>query len=305
MLWIPITLAAAALQTLRNALQRSLTGQLSALGATYTRFLFGFPFALLFAVIVFTWSGETLPAPSAAFFAWAFLGAVAQIFGTAALLFLFQLRNFATGIVLSKSEIVLAAVAGFVVLSDHVSALGAGAIVVATAGLILLARETGPLTWGSALRDLGGRPALLGLASGAGFGVAAVGFRAASLSLEPLSVVASAISTLTVSTFIQMVVMGAYLAWREPEQIGTVIRMWRRSLLPGLAGASASALWFTAMTLEIAAYVRMLGLVEVLYSYAVSHIRFRERPTGRELVGASLLIGAILALLWERAAAVS
>lgn len=305
MLWIPITLAAAALQTARNALQRSLTGELSALGATYTRFLFGFPFALLFAVLVFAWTGETLPRPNSVFFAWAIAGAVAQIFGTAALLYLFQLRNFATGIVLSKSEIVLAALAGFVILSDHVSPVGFGAIAVATAGLVLLARETGPLTWSSALRDLTGRPALLGFASGAAFGVAAVGFRAASLSLQPLSVVGSAIATLAVSTFIQMLVLGAYLAWREPGQIGTVIRMWRRSLLPGLAGASASALWFTAMTIEIAAYVRMLGLVEVLFSYAVSHIRFRERPTVREITGGGLLIAAILALLWERAAAAS
>ena len=57
MLWIPITLAAAALQTARNAFQRGLTGELTALGATYTRFLFGFPFAALYAAVVFAASG--------------------------------------------------------------------------------------------------------------------------------------------------------------------------------------------------------------------------------------------------------
>ena len=81
MLWIPITLAAAALQTARNAFQRGLTGALSPLGATYTRFAFGFPFAALYAACVFASTG--VPAPGIAFFAWVTLGGVAQILGTA------------------------------------------------------------------------------------------------------------------------------------------------------------------------------------------------------------------------------
>jgi hypothetical protein len=42
------TLLGAAGQTARNAMQRELTPRLGALGATLVRFLFGFPFALLF-----------------------------------------------------------------------------------------------------------------------------------------------------------------------------------------------------------------------------------------------------------------
>ncbi|MFZ1988354.1 MAG: hypothetical protein WAW96_01155, partial [Alphaproteobacteria bacterium] len=71
--------------------------------------------------------------------------------------------------------------------------------------------------------------------------------------------------------------MTLYLRWREPGQIGVVLRIWRRSIVPGIAGGAASACWFTAMTIEIAAYVRMLSLLEVVYSYAVSAFRFRER----------------------------
>ena len=141
-LWIPITLAAAALQTARNAFQRSLTGALSPLGATYTRFLFGFPFAALYAAWVFVASDTPLPTPRAAFLGWVALGGVAQILGTAFLLRLFQLRNFGTGIAFSKSEILQVALFGMLVLGDRVSALAALAIAVATFGLLLLARET-------------------------------------------------------------------------------------------------------------------------------------------------------------------
>src|SRR4030095_9970617 len=102
-------------------------------------------------------------------------------------------------------------------------------------------------------------------------------------------------------TLIQTVLMTCYLRWAEPGQISVVLRMWRRSLLPGLSVAAASACWFTAMTIEIAAYVRMLGLVEVLFGYGVSIFVLRERPTAREVWGTGLLVGAIAALLWDRA----
>jgi drug/metabolite transporter (DMT)-like permease len=301
LLWIPITLAAAALQTARNAFQRGLTGELSALGATYTRFLFGFPFAALYAAVVFAASGTPAPEPLPAFLGWAALGGLSQIVGTALLLQLFQLRNFGTGIAFSKSEIVQVAVFGLVVLGDAISWLTAAAIAVATVGLVLLAREAGSLGVRSALASLTGRAALLGLGAGAGFAIAAVGFRAASLSLE-LPYAASAAATLATATLIQSVGMTAFLRWREPGQIGAVLRAWRRSLLPGLSGAGASACWFTAMTLEPAAHVRMLGLVEVLFGYGVAVFALGQRPTGREQLGTLLLVAAILGLLWDRAA---
>jgi len=301
-LWIPITIAAAALQTARNAFQRSLTGALSAFGATYTRFLFGFPFAALYAGVVFAASDTPAPSPGLAFFGLAALGGVAQILGTAFLLQLFQLRNFSTGIAFSKSEILQVALVGMLVLGDGVTRLAGLAIAVATLGLVLLARETGALGWRDVASSFAGRPALLGLGTGAAFAVAAVSFRAASLSLA-LPFVASAAATLAVTTLLQTLLMTAYLRWREPGQLSAVVRVWRRSLLPGLTGAAASACWFTAMTIEIAAYVRMLGLIEVVFGYGVTIFGLRERPSRREIAGTLLLVLAIAALLWDRAGA--
>ena len=301
-LWIPITIAAAALQTARNAFQRSLIGALSAFGVTYTRFLFGFPFAALYAAVVFIATDTPAPAPRLAFLGLTALGGVTQILGTACLLRLFQLRNFSTGIAFSKSEILQVALVGILVLGDGVSPLAGVAIAVATLGLVLLARETGALGGRDVANGFAGRPALLGLGTGAAFAVAAVSFRAASLSLA-LPFAASAAATLAVTTLLQTVLMTAYLRWREPGQLGAVARAWRRSLLPGLTGAAASACWFTAMTIEIAAYVRMLGLIEVLFGYGVTIFGLGERPSRREVVGTLLLVLAIAALLWDRAGA--
>jgi len=298
-LWIPITLLAAAFQTARNAFQRGLTGALTPLGATYTRFAFGFPFAALYAAIVFTQAG--VPTPDVSFFAWVMLGGIAQILGTVALMQLFQLRSFSTGIAFSKSEILQVALFGIFVLGDGVSPLAVLAIAVATAGLVLLSRDSNAASWREVAAGLSGPSVLLGLATGAGYAVAAVSFRAASLSLGDPSFVVSAAATLVAAMGIQSVLMTAYLRWAEPGQIGVVFGMWQRSLLPGFTGAAASACWFSAMTIEIAAYVRMLGLVEVLFGYGVSIFAFRERPSRHEAWGTALLVAAITALLWDRA----
>ena len=60
-LWAVFTLIAAASQTVRNALQRELTAGLGTVGATHVRFLFGFPFALIFLAAVLSVAGRGLP----------------------------------------------------------------------------------------------------------------------------------------------------------------------------------------------------------------------------------------------------
>ena len=59
-LWVPATLAAASAQTARNATQRRLTETLGTVGATQVRFLYGFPFAALFLLVVLAVSGEAV-----------------------------------------------------------------------------------------------------------------------------------------------------------------------------------------------------------------------------------------------------
>ena len=72
---------------------------------------------------------------------------------------------------------------------------------------------------------------------------------------------------------------------------------WRRSIWVGLAGMVASAGWFTAMTLERAAYVRALGQVELLFAFAFSVFVFRERVRPMELLGAALVVAGLILLV--------
>ena len=66
-LWIPFTVTAALAQVARNAMQRQLTGPLGTWGATNIRFLFGFPFSVVFFVIVLAVTGDHVTWPTAVF----------------------------------------------------------------------------------------------------------------------------------------------------------------------------------------------------------------------------------------------
>ena len=94
--------------------------------------------------------------------------------------------------------------------------------------------------------------------------------------------------------------MSLYMRLREPGQLRAVMRSWRVSAWVSLAGMLASACWFTAMTIQNAAYVRALGQVELLFTFAAAHFFFRERSNALELAGIGLVVAGILILLLFR-----
>jgi drug/metabolite transporter (DMT)-like permease len=103
--------------------------------------------------------------------------------------------------------------------------------------------------------------------------------------------------TLACVTVLQTVVMAIYMRWREPGQIGRTLASWRTAVWVGASGVAASAGWFTAMTIQNAAYVRALGQIELLFTLAVAHFFFRERTTRLEMTGIVMTVAGILWLL--------
>jgi len=299
-LWIPVTIWAAFAQTLRNAAQRRLTAELGTLGATLVRFVYGLPFALawLWAVLAFT--GDTLSRPGAAFVLWVALGGLSQIAATALLLRTMQERNFALGVAYSKTEVVQVALFAFVALGDRVSVAALFAIACATLGVLLLSPADKERPLRALLAGWTGRPALLGLASGSAFAIAAVGYRGAALSFEHVGYLNSAAATLVAALSLQTVVLGGWLLARQPKVVAGVLREWRPSLFAGFMGAAASAGWFTAFAIEAAANVRTLGLVELIFSYVVSLKIFREKLSAMELGGMTLIALGIVVITLGR-----
>jgi drug/metabolite transporter (DMT)-like permease len=299
-LWIPVTVWAAFAQTLRNAAQRHLTKDLGTLGATLVRFLYGLPFAALWLGVVVATGPAGFPAPDLPFFAWVLEGAVTQIIATALLLRVMEERNFTLGVAYSKTEIIQVAAFGSVFLGDPLGVMTMLAVACGTAGVLLLSPVDRSQPVRALLTGWTSRTALLGLGSGAAFALSATGYRGAALAIGSTSFAVAAAYTLVWAQAMQTVLLGGWILLRSPDVIVRVLRAWRTSLFAGLMGAAASAGWFTAMAIEPVAHVRTLGLVELLFSYAVSRRVFRERLQPVELLGIAVLLISLVLITLRR-----
>ncbi len=290
-LWAVFTVIASIGQTARNAMQRKLSRVVGTVGATLVRFLFGLPFGILFLAGVAYWFEQPLPAPSPAFLAWNGLAAVTQIGGTALMLLAMNERSFVVTTAYLKTEPVLVALFGFVFLGDRLTAQTIFAIVVATTGVMMM-------SWTKGAASASTRPLLFGIGAAALFGISAVGFRGAILSLETPSFVTAATFALAVGLMIQTALLSVYLALFDRKSLFAILRQWRPSLFAGFMGAAASQFWFLAFALTTAANVRTLALIEVLFAQIVSRRIFDHKSAPREVIGIVLVAGGIAILLW-------
>jgi drug/metabolite transporter (DMT)-like permease len=292
-LWAVFTVLAAAGQTARNAMQRELTASLGTVGATHIRFLFGFPFALVFLTVVAIASGVALPRPTPIFWPWLFAGALCQIAATALMLAAMGERSFVVAIAYIKTEPIQVAIFGLLFLGDPLNPLMMLAIVVATAGVIVMSFKPGGMSGGI-------KPTLIGLAAGGMFALSAIGYRGAILTVGPTSnFVMAATFTLAVGLVLQAALLTLYLALYDRKVLSDIMRLWRPSLLAGFMGATASQFWFLAFALATAASVRTLALVEVLFAQAISAFIFGQKTSGREAAGIVMIVLGVVLLIWS------
>jgi drug/metabolite transporter (DMT)-like permease len=289
-LWAVFTVTAAFFQTLRNAMQRELTGRLGTVGATHVRFLFGFPFALIFLAGLLIATGAPLPRPGLRFWPWVLDGAFAQVAATALMLMAMGQRSFVVTIAYIKTEPVEVAIFGLIFLGDAVTWPMMIAILVATAGVVIMSIKPGGMAGGI-------RPTLVGLASAAMFALSAIGYRGAILALHLPNYVMAATFTLVIGLAIQAVTLSLYLWLRERSVLIAIARAWKPSLFAGLMGAIASQFWFLAFAIATAASVRTLALVEVLFAQIVARVMFAQRTTVREAIGMALVVGGVALLI--------
>ncbi len=295
-LWIPVTIAAAAFQTVRFMLQKSLSAvKLSAEGATFSRFLYSAPFILAGLAAWSVATGRELPQVSPAFWAFGAVGGLSQILATICVVLLFGQRNFAVGITFKKTEVIQTAIVGLIVLGDRVSAAALGAILLGLVAVLLLSKTPGDV--GAWWRHLGNRATALGLGSGVLFAFSAVGYRAASLEVASDAPVLRAAVTLAAVVLMQTLAMAAWLGWRDRAQLRAVWQARRTAVFIGIFSMAGSFCWFLAFTLQNAAYVKALGQVELILSLMASVLFFHERITPREVTGMALLGLSIVLLV--------
>ena len=293
-LWIVFTIAASGAQTARNAMQRDLIATLGTAGATFVRFLFGLPFALLFLALVSTASHVAPPAPGLPSLLWTGFGGVSQILATGLMLAAMKEKSFVVAIAYTKTEPVQVALFGLVFLGDRVTTGMAAAIGVATAGVMLMSwpkrsAEAAPTSW---------RAAVYGLVSAAMFAFSAIGYRAGILALGAPNFVLGASTILALALAIQSALIVVGLATFDRVLLAGIFRAWRPSLLAGFMGALASQFWFLAFAIDTAARVRTLALIEMIFAQIVTKKVFQQKTSAREIAGMAIMIAGVVILMW-------
>ncbi|MGZ6015775.1 MAG: EamA family transporter [Phenylobacterium sp.] len=287
-----LTAAAAPLQVARNALQRGLVGDAGPWGATLVRFLFGLPFSLAIFGAVALLTPGVHPQVSAGYGEAVFIGAIAQMGATAALLVAMRRAGFAVATVMQQSSLPLSAVFGWLALGDAIGQRAWIGIAVTTLGLAILSWPKDDQMKGAGLGSL------LGLASGAAFAVGLNAYRQAGLMLEPQHAVFAGTASVCIAQAIQSTVLLAALAIWRPGSLRAVAQSWKPSLGAGFFGAAASACWFAALALHAAGPVRAVGVIEAPIAAGVGRRLFKETLSARQLAGGVLAaLGVVAAAL--------
>ena len=297
-LWIILSVVAALLQAVRTAAQRDLNRRMSTLATTYVRSLFGLPVMIAYLAVVMAATGEGWPRLQAAFLGYTLVGAMAQVAATMLLISMFRLKNFGVGTMLTKCDVVITAVMGAALFSETLSSGGVLALVVVMAGVVAMSTEraglaglAGSASLGAALID---KPTVVALGCACCFSVSYLTLREASLVIGPGSFLWRGAWTVVITTAMQTVIVGAYIARAEPGLFKQLRPDLALATFIGVTSAVGSIGWFTAFALQNASYVRAVGQIEVVFTLLIAALYYHERVGPLEVLGIVLTLAGVL-----------
>lgn len=300
-LWIVLAVGAALAQSTRNAFAQNLASQISPALNSWSRFAFCLPFAAATCLVVSLQSG--VPSLPLHFFGYCLATALAQLLGNVALIAAFRAGSFGESIVFHKLEVVLTALAGAWFFGEAPSRLGWAGIGICVLGVIAinLSREGGVRNWTRAFR--------IGPAGGYAL-LCAVLLVIASFALKAANEIVSAsnpaiaegafaapVQTLFHTTWMEVALLSAWIAQREPESFRKVSLHWPRMLMIGSTGFVASLGWFWAFSLTLVAYVKAVGQIEALIAVGLGIRLLGERGLLRQIPGVLLVVLGIAFVL--------
>jgi len=298
-LWIPITVAAAAAQTSRNAIQRHMKGPLGDYGASAIRFIYAVPFSWIWLFLVFSFSNAHLPKPGLEFVLWATIGGVAQILFTILLIKLFSYKNFLVGVAFSKFEVLLAAIMEAAFLSAAITVQFGIAIVLGVVSVFLLSFRNNTFSWEELRLSLQSKSTIIGLLSATALATSVISFRMAINSFPESGFLIRASVTAAIVIVGQALGLVAYLYVVRRSELKAALVLWRPGMAAGFFGSIATTTWFIAFALHRAAPVRAVGQAELLFALAFTVLVFHQRLTKIELFGVFLLLGSILLVIFS------
>ena len=297
MSWVLITVIASLSQTLRSVFQKNLIEYVGVLTSAYSRFIFALPFVTLLAVF-FLDTQDLVILKNFSSTAWFFLiaASICQILFTIILIKLFTLRSFAIGVAFSKTEVIQTTLLEIIILGFILTSQVLLAIIIGFIGMLFMSKQK--LIGNVGYNPLFFKQVTLGVSCGIFLGLSSVLYKIAldSVTLDLIYKKVLILSFLALA--FQSAIFGIYILVIEGTQNALkLILVWKRGLPVGFFACAATFCWFYAFSLVDATLVRAVGQLEIVFSVLISFIFYKERITGFELIGMSLITISILALL--------
>ena len=295
--WVLITAIASLSQTLRSVFQKNIIEDVGVLASAYSRFIFALPFVALLAVF-FLDIEEFLILKNLSVKTWFFLvsASICQILFTIILIKLFTLRSFAIGVAFSKTEVIQTTLLEIVIIGFILTSHVLLAIIIGFIGMLFMSKHKLMGNVGHSRLFL--QQVILGVSCGIFLGLSSVLYKVALDSVAIDLIYKKVIVLSFLALAIQSVLFGAYIVITDKKKnLEKLFNSWKKGLPVGFFGCSATFCWFYAFSLVDATLVRAVGQLEIVFSVLMSYIFYKERITGFELIGMSLITISILALL--------
>ncbi len=279
------------MQAIRTAGQKQLSGHLNAMATTGVRYIYALPFACLYLFFITQQRDVVLPVLNEQFLKYASIACFMQIIGTFCLVAAFKYRNFAVATSLAKTEAIQVAIVGALVFSAYLSPLGWLSVFVGVMGVLIVSKVK--FTFADVFQNPG---AGFGLASGLALAITTLLIRESSLALNTDLLVSAAVTLvfmITVQSFISII----YVWFQNKTQLTLMLKHWRLCLFVGITSVIGSIGWFTAASLQNAAYVKALGQIEIFITLFLTYRIFKERISRMEYLGMFLILASVIILL--------
>ncbi|MEP1446051.1 MAG: DMT family transporter [Paraglaciecola sp.] len=290
MSWVFFTLGAVVMQTFRNALQSKLSAHMSTSGVTLSRFLFAPPIALIYLLLLYTFSNQSIPEFTTEFILIVLLASVMQIFATSLMVILFKQKNFAIGAGLAKSEALVAGVLGTLFFGSQLNLFGWVGILIGAAAIFVL-------SGGGRKGQLSFKTVLIGLACGTCFALTSLYVREASHMLQ-VPFPHSAAWVLLWVLCIQTSLLVSYIAIKDRSTFSALKNNAKMTFATSATSCFGSICWFSAMALQHVAYVKTLGQIEVLLTILIATFWLKNKVKQYEIIGLLLIATAAILVMW-------
>ena len=233
-------------QSLRTVCQKILIPRTGELGASFSRFIYGILFAWVWTFAICLKTGNSLPEMNLLFLLLVGFAAILQIAFTILLIMMFNHRNYASGIALSKTEILQTAILEAILIGYLASFYTIFAILIGLVGIALLSYQKIEIANGQKVHLFFSPSHFLGIGSGAALALANIFYFKATILLEGNLLLLDASFTAAIAITMQTIILGTYLILRKPEQLMLCLANWRIGILIGITAAVSTCLLYTS-----------------------------------------------------------